>query len=283
MRSSNPTFNESAMDRIREQAGMAVAGGAAADAGFNLQDATSTSGRIESADRMTVGGTAMKSLIALGIVVCAAGITWAATMSMASGGEAPGWLIPATFGGLIAGAIIGLVTCFKPHLAPYTTPLYCLAEGLFLGTISAVYQLVYSPGEGLDGIVGQAVLLTMGVAGGMFGLYGTRIIKVTDKLRAGIMIATAGVMLAYLASIVMNLFGATMPYLHDSGPIGIGISLVIVAVAAFNLLLDFDFIERGAAMGLPKWGEWYGAFGLMVTLIWLYLEMLRLLAKLKQR
>ncbi|MEM7682421.1 MAG: Bax inhibitor-1/YccA family protein [Planctomycetota bacterium] len=289
MRSSNPAMNESAMDRIRQQASLATAGGAAADARFGAGldqrglDLETTGGPKEAALHMTVGGTAVKSLITLAIVVAGAGLTWGAYMKGVQSGETAGWLFPAMIGGAIGGLIFAIATAFKPHWAPFTTPIYGLLQGLFLGGISAMYQNSFTPESGLNGIVAQAVLLTMGTAGGMFILYAARIIRVTDKLRAGILIATMGVLLAYVASFVMSLFGATMPYLHDSGPIGIGISLVIVAVAAFNLLLDFDFIERGTAMRLPKWAEWYGAFGLMVTLIWLYLEMLRLLAKLKNR
>jgi uncharacterized YccA/Bax inhibitor family protein len=170
-----------------------------------------------------------------------------------------------------------MVTCFKPNLARITGPIYALLQGVVLGAISGLYNAAW------DGIVLQAVSLTIGVFFTMLFLYGTRIIKVTDKLRMGIVAATGAVFLVYLANAVFRLFGGHLPYLHDTSAIGIAISVVIVGVAAFNLLLDFDFVERGTAAGAPAKMEWYAAFGLLVTIVWLYLELLRLLAILQGR
>jgi uncharacterized YccA/Bax inhibitor family protein len=185
----------------------------------------------------------------------------------------PGWLLPVLLGGLG----VAVLTIFKPKLARFTAPAYALLEGALLGAISALFNTAY------DGIVLQAVALTVGVFAIMLFLFATKVIRVTDKLRMGIVAATGAVALVYLANILLSLFDASVPFLHDSGPVGIGISLLIVGVAAFNLLLDFDFVERGVAAGAPKHVEWYAAFGLLVTIIWLYLELLRLLAKLQGR
>ena len=185
----------------------------------------------------------------------------------------PGWLPLVLFGGLG----VAILTIFKPTLARFTSPVYALLEGALLGAISALYNTSY------DGIVVQAVGLTIGVFAVMLFLFATRVIRVTDKLRMGIVAATGAIMLVYVVNMVLSLFGASVPFLHDTGAMGIGISLVIVGVAAFNLLLDFDMVERGVEMGAPKHMEWYAAFGLLVTIIWLYLELLRLLSKLQSR
>jgi uncharacterized YccA/Bax inhibitor family protein len=184
----------------------------------------------------------------------------------------PAWLIFVGLGAMI----LGIVTAFKPTWARITGPIYALGIGAFLGAISAVYN------QRFDGIVLQAVMLTAGVFLLMLFLYGTRIIRVTRKLAIGIVAATGAVVLVYLGTFIWSLFTDHRPLIYDAGPLGIGISLVIVGIAAFNLLLDFDFIERGVEQGLPKGMEWYAAFGLLVTLVWLYLEVLRLLAKLRQ-
>ncbi|MEM1099315.1 MAG: Bax inhibitor-1/YccA family protein [Planctomycetota bacterium] len=231
---------------------------------------------------MTVMGTVYKTMLLLLAVVASGTFTW--NMAMSSGTIPGAW----TFGGMIAGLVLALVIIFKPTTAPFLSPLYAVAQGLFLGGVSAFYEMNFGAGQSsggvaLNGIVIQAVGLTFGVTAAMLIAYATRIIRVTEKLRAGIIMAVGGVMLFYVVSIVLGLFGVDVPLLHSNGPLGIGISLVIVAIAAFSLLLDFDLIERGSAAGAPKYMEWYGAFGLMVTLIWLYLEILRLLAKLQSR
>jgi uncharacterized YccA/Bax inhibitor family protein len=179
---------------------------------------------------------------------------------------------------VVFGALgVALLTIFKPNLARFTAPVYALLEGAFLGAISAAYNAAF------DGIVLQAIGLTIGVFAVMLFLFATRIIAVTDKLRMGIVAATGAVLLMYLVNMVLSLFNSSVPFLHNSSLVGIAISLVIVAVAAFNLLLDFDFVERGVAAGAPKQTEWYAAFGLLVTIVWLYLEVLRLLSKLQGR
>ena len=235
------------------------------------------------ADAMTIQGTVYKAMALLGICVVCASFAWGAASSGAS-------YTPAlVFGGAIAGLITALITIFKPVWSPTTAPIYAAFEGLFLGGVSYMYHsatvgsATQQNGLAIDSIVVQAVGLTLGVATSMLILYAFRIITVTAKLRAGIMMATGGIFLFYIAAMVLGLFGVSVPLLHSSGPMGIGLSVVIVAVAAFNLLLDFDRIERGAQQGAPKYMEWYGGFALLVTLVWLYLEILRLLSKLRQR
>jgi len=179
--------------------------------------------------------------------------------------------------GLIGGLIACLVGTFKPTTSPIAAPFYAILEGLALGAISQVIELRY------PGIVVNAILLTVGVLALMLMLYTTRTIRVTDRLVKGVLAATAAVFLVYMADMVLNLFGARVPYLHQAGWIGIGISLVIVGIAAFNLLIDFAVIEDGVAKGSPKFMEWYCGMALLVTLVWLYLEILRLLSKLRSR
>jgi uncharacterized YccA/Bax inhibitor family protein len=182
---------------------------------------------------------------------------------------------------MIIGALGGLVAClvgtFKPTTAPIAAPIYALLEGLCLGAISQIFEARY------PGLVANAMLLTFGVLGLMLMLYTTRIIRVTDRLVKGVLVATAAVCLVYVVDIVLNMFGAGVPYLHQNGPIGIGISLVIVGIAAFNLLIDFAVIEDSVSSRAPRFMEWYCGMALLVTLVWLYLELLRLLAKFRGR
>lgn len=185
----------------------------------------------------------------------------------------PPWLFLAALVGL--GLVIA--TFFRPQWARVTAPLYAAAQGLFVGAISKVYEAEF------DGIVLQAVGLTIGVFAVMLVLYATGRIRVTPRFRLGVIAATGGVCLIYLATWVMHLFGGTMPFIHDAGAVGIGFSLVVVVIAALNLTLDFDFIDRAERAGAPRELEWFAALGLTVTLIWLYLEILRLLAKLNRR
>lgn len=224
---------------------------------------------------MTIQGTMAKTAVLLLVVTAAAAITFQKT---AAGGSPMVWM----FGGAIGALILGLVISFKPHLAPTLAVPHAALEGLFLGAISAMYAAAY-PGAGdllpnvESNIVFSAVVLTFSVAFAMLGLYAFRIIKVTEKLRSIIFAATAGVMLFYGINLLLGLFGMDFGF-HRSGMIGIGFSLFVVGLAAFNLLLDFDIIERGAKGGAPKWMEWFGGFALIVTLVWLYIEILRLLA-----
>lgn len=237
--------------------------------------------------KMSLQGTINKTLILLGLCAATAVAVWEMVVP---GGNAPvqlGYGLP-LWGGMLVGFGLAMITIFKPKAAPVTAPLYAIAEGAFLGAISGWYAERFGSVE--EGVVSlnsdmvlQAIMLTFGVLGAMLLAYTTRIIKPTEKFKAGVVAATGAIFLVYLASIVMSLFGASMPFLHDSGPIGIGISLVIVTIAALNLVLDFDFIERGVNAGAPKHLEWYGGFTLLVTLVWLYLEILRLLSKLQSR
>jgi len=190
-------------------------------------------------------------------------------------------LMPIILGGAIGGFVIALIISFKREWSPYLAPLYALLEGLFIGAISAMYNTIY------NGIVLQAVGLTFSVGIGMYFLYAFRIIRATEKFRSILFSAMAGIAIFYLATFVLRLFHVdidqSMPFINGGGMFGIGFSLIIVAVAAMNLILDFDMIEQGAEMGAPKYMEWYGAFGLMVTFVWLYLEILRLLSKINRR
>jgi uncharacterized YccA/Bax inhibitor family protein len=229
---------------------------------------------------MTVQGTAVKTMVLLAILAATA--TWSWTRS-ASGDIAGGAL--ALSG--IAGFIVAMITIFKPTLAPVTAPIYAAVEGVFLGAISQIIEHSYGgaggrlPGAG--GIVMQAVSLTGGVLFVMMFVYATRIIRVTQKLQMAIVASTGALALFYIISMVLRMFGFGTMGVFTASPIGIGFSLFVVGLAAFNLLLDFDFIEKSAQHEAPKSMEWYGAFGLMVTLIWLYLEILRLLMKLSDR
>lgn len=231
------------------------------------QDDTSI---VAAGERMSVHGTARKALVLLAIVFATASYPWGKVLN---GEDVTGLFYLGMFGGLV----MALITIFKPNLAPFTAPLYAAAEGLFLGAISGFFEASY------PGIAIQAVFATVAVFLGMLGLYAARIIRVTDKFRRVVIGATLGIALMYLISFVMSIFGVDVPFLHDSSPIGIIISLVIIGVAALNLALDFDFIERGAQAGAPRQLEWFGAFGLLVTLVWLYIEILRLLAILQGR
>jgi uncharacterized YccA/Bax inhibitor family protein len=180
--------------------------------------------------------------------------------------------------GAIGGLVAALVITFKPNWAGYLAPLYGLLEGLFIGGISAIINAQFA--EKYPGLIMQAVGLTFGVAIAMFLLYNFRVIKATEKFKSVIIGATMGIAVFYLLTMILRLFGVTVSFMYDSSMLSIGISLFIVAIAALNLIMDFDMIEQGAERGAPKFMEWYGAFGLLVTMVWLYMEILRLLSKL---
>ncbi|MCY7312365.1 MAG: Bax inhibitor-1/YccA family protein [Pseudoxanthomonas sp.] len=236
------------------------------------------SGTIVSRDAgaMTLNGTVNKTGFLLLLTVLTAAFAWSQAEFGVDGRPQPGFGVY-LWGGLIGGFIIALITVFKKAWSPVTAPLYALVEGFFLGAISAMYNHLY------DGIVIQAVMLTFGTLFALLFAYRSGMIKVTDNFRLGVVAATGGIMLVYLASIVMNMFGSGIPLIHESGMVGIGFSLFVIVIAAMNLVLDFDFIETGVEQGAPKYMEWYGAFGLMVTLVWLYIEFLRLLSKINSR
>jgi uncharacterized YccA/Bax inhibitor family protein len=232
-----------------------------------------------SSEVMTVNGTIGKTALMLLLVIAAAGYTWkkfidATAVDPSSGAAAVApWLIVGVIGGLIA----TLVTVFRPRSAGISAPIYAVFEGLLLGGLSAIFESMY------QGIVMRAVMLTLAVFVAMLFLYRSGIIKVNQKFLMGVFAATAGIGLVYLVSFIAGLFGAPLTFLYGNSNLSIGFSFVVVAVAALNLVLDFSFIERTAETGAPKYMEWYGAFGLMVTLIWLYLEILRLLSKVASR
>ncbi|WP_024889833.1 Bax inhibitor-1/YccA family protein [Luteimonas huabeiensis] len=226
-------------------------------------------------DAMTLNGTVNKTGILLLLTVLTAAFSW--SQAIGADGQPAANVGAYVWGGAIGGFVVALVTVFKKEWAPVTAPLYALVEGLFLGAISAMFNNLY------DGIVMQAVLLTFGTLFALLFAYRSGLIRATENFKLGVVAATGGIMLVYLASIALRLFGIDMPYIHDNGLIGIGFSLFVVVVAALNLVLDFDLIESGVEQGAPKYMEWYGAFGLLVTLVWLYLEFLRLLAKLQSR
>lgn len=223
---------------------------------------------------MTLAGTVNKTAILLMLTLVTASYTW----SQFTGPESLPALMPYAWGGAIGGLILALITVFKKTWSPVTAPLYALVEGLFLGAISAIFEMQF------PGIVMQAVGLTFGTLAALLIAYKSGLIKATENFKLGVVAATGGIALLYLVNIGMRLFGFEgMGFIHDSGWMGIAFSGFVVVIAALNLVLDFDFIESGVEAGAPKYMEWYGAFGLVVTLIWLYLEILRLLAKLQSR
>ena len=230
-------------------------------------------GELAIGEAMTIQGTVNKTGLLLLFVVVTAAWTWGLSHS-----ETPEAAYPWMLGGLLVGFITALVTVFKKTWAPISAPIYALCEGLALGGISAIFERAY------PGIAIQAVSLTFGVMFVMLLAYKFGIIRATRGFKLGVIAATGAIAVVYLINMVMSLFLHTqMSFLYSSTPLGIGISLVVVIIAALNLILDFDMIENAARMGAPKYMEWYGAFGLMVTLIWLYLEILRLLAKTRRR
>lgn len=234
-------------------------------------------GTVRATGVMTVNGAIGKTLILLLLLVIAATYTWSLAMASLGAGQTGAEVLPWMLGGLLGGFVVALVTIFKKDWSPVTAPIYAVLEGLFLGAISAFFQAQYG------GIVAQAVFLTLAVLFCMLMLYRSGVIQVTDKFRMGVVAATGGVLLFYLVTWILMLFGVRTSVLYDSSLLGIGISLVVVGIAALNLVLDFDFIDQGAKAKAPRFMEWYAAFGLMVTLIWLYLEILRLLARSKRR
>lgn len=228
---------------------------------------------------MTVNGTINKTALMLLLVIAAAVFTWNKFFEAIAVNPEAGMssVLPWLAIGGIGGLITAIVTVFRPQSSGISAPIYAIFEGLLLGGLSAVFESMY------PSIVMRAVALTLAVFFAMLFLYRSGIIKVTKKFMMGVFAATAGIAIVYLVGFIGSMFGAPMEFLHGNSNLSIGISLVIVAVAALNLILDFSFIDRASQAGSPKYMEWYGAFGLMVTLIWLYLEILRLLSKLASR
>jgi uncharacterized YccA/Bax inhibitor family protein len=245
MRTANPALNEKTFENYRS---------------FDVSNS------------MTLQGTVNKTVFMLLLVVTGAAYTW----SLFIEGNLEGmmmWLLT----GVIGGFVVSLVTVFKREWSPITAPLYAVLQGFFLGAISSMLEAQF------PGIVIQAVALTFGTAGCLLVAYKSKMIQATENFKLGVFAATGGLALIYFATAILGIFGVHMPYIHESGLIGIGFSMFVVVIAALNLVLDFDFIEKGAEHGAPKFMEWYAAFGLMVTLIWLYIEILRLLSKLNSR
>ena len=266
---SNPILNEKAAAQ-------------AAKAGWAAPDPATAAGPISdgpisewrSANAMTVSGTATATGVLLVLLLAAAAFGWA---SVDPNAEYTGFPTLAIVG-IIVGFVCAIAVSFRPMLARWLGPVYALGEGFFLGVVSRAYDAAY------DGIVVQAVGATLAVFATMLFLYRTRIIKVTDRFRRIVVTATIGLGIFYGVSLLISLFAGSesISFLHSSSPLGILISVAAAGLAAMMLAVDFDVIEKGAAAGWPKGMEWYGAFGLLTTLVWLYLELLRLLAKLQR-
>jgi len=260
IKTSNPALGENTFRNASGQYG-------------TLNGSAVTGGAIDAAARMTLNGTINKTGILLVCCMATAAWTWYSFLTSGDLSVAGPLVLVGAFGGLV----VGLVTSFKKEWAPVTAPLYALLEGLVLGGLSAVFNLRY------PGIAIEAVGLTFGTLFVMLFLYRTGVIKVTQKLRIGIVAATGGIFLFYMLEWLLSFFGINLTTVNGASTIGIVFSLFVVGIASLNLVLDFDFIEQGVTYGVPKYMEWYGAFGIMVTLVWLYLEILRLLAKMRSR
>lgn len=230
-------------------------------------------GQFAGAGGMTIEGTVNRVGLMLLLLMVPAAWVW----NRAMGAWDPASIAPVMVGGLFGGFVLAMVTIFKKEWSPVTAPLYAVMEGLFLGGVSALAETQF------PGVVIPAVALTFGTLFALLLAYRSGLIKATENFKLGVVAATGGIALVYLVSIVMSFFGTTIPMIHEGGTVGILFSLFVIVIAALNLVLDFDFIEQGAEMGAPRYMEWYAAFGLMVTLVWLYLEILRLLMKLQSR
>jgi len=239
---SNPAFT----DRVLEQAG-------------------------PSAEPMTVNGSIAKSFILFLLLLATAAVSWNVTAT-----QGPGPAMIFLWGGMIGGLVVAFATIFKPQWSPVTAPLYSLLQGCVLGTISLLFATKY------QGIVAQAIIGTLAVFVVMLMIYRSGLIKVTQKFAIGVAAATGGLALGYIVIMVLNLFGVKTAFMTDNSPLGYLISIVAIVLASLNLVLDFDFIQRGAEEQAPKYLEWYAGFGLIMTLVWLYLEMLRLLGRMRQ-
>jgi uncharacterized YccA/Bax inhibitor family protein len=226
---------------------------------------------IAGSETMTLQGAVNKTVALLALVVIGASYSWNLFYNQGPEAVQP-WMI----GGFIGGFVFAMITIFKADWAPKTAPIYAVLEGLALGGISAFFETRF------PGIVIQAVGLTFGTLFALLFAYKARLIRATENFKLGVFAATGGIAVVYLISFVGRMFGWQMPVIHESGPMGILFSLFVVVIAALNLVLDFDFIERGDGVA-PRYMEWYAAFGLILTLVWLYLELLRLLSKLRDR
>lgn len=240
--------------------------------------------RAEEGQAMSIQGTVNKTFFFLFLVMTSAYWAWGRIMKDAilfyhQAGQVPAAsnFFPMAIGASFLAMIFAFLTIFKKEWAMITGSIYALLQGVFLGSISAIFELQY------PGIATQAIALTFGTLFALLLVYKSGLIKVTDKFRLGIFAATGGIAVIYILSLMLGFFGGGIPLIHSASPLGIGFSLFVVGIAALNLILDFDFIERGSQHGLPRYMEWYAAFGLMITLVWLYVEILRLLSKMRRR
>lgn len=274
---SNPVLNDKQLEKAAHEAGWAAPAepwsAPSPDSRRPIDDGP-VSPWTPASGLMTIGGTVSATAVLFTLLLAGAVVGWSAV-------DAPDgqvYSFPAfAVVGLLGGFALAIVLMFKPLWARVLAPIYAVAQGLFVGAISRAYETFY------DGIVVQAAGVTVAVFAGMLALYGLRIIKVTDRMRRTVIGATMGVLVFYGISLLMSVFGATPPFITSTSIFGIAFSLFVAGLAAFNLALDFDFIERGTKQGMPKAIEWFAAFGLLVTVVWLYLEILRLLAKLRER
>ena len=277
---ANPILNEKSFSKVMQRSA-GEAGWAAPQAGQQSSQqvtrAPISDGPVSpyrSAETMTASGTASAALLLMLLLMASAMFGWTSVSESVSGAvQFQAW----TMAGALVGFVCAIVLTFKPKLARVLAPAYAIAQGVFVGAISKVFNTQY------DGIVIQAVGVTLGVFVTMLVLYRTGVIRVTDKMRRTVIGATMGIAVFYGVSLLLNLFGMNISFFNSSSLMSIGFSFLVAGLAAMNLALDFDFIERGEQSGLPKYMEWYAAFGLMVTIVWLYLEILRLLAKLRDR
>lgn len=222
-------------------------------------------------ERMTIEGTINKTFLLLVLLIASSLFVWFNIETLMP------YIGMLMIGSIILGLVVALITIFKKTWAPVTAPIYALIEGVVLGALSILFEQMY------PGIVFQAILLTFGVFFVLLVAYRTETLRATKNFRMGVIAATGAVMLVYVVSLIGSFFGFQIPLIHESGPVGIAFSAVVVVIAALNLILDFDFIEKGAEQGASKYMEFYAGFGLLVTLIWLYIEILRLLSKIRSR
>ena len=266
---ANPALNEKRFDSVREQwaPGWAAPDAAMASTAGTIPPSTARTGV------MTANGTFAKTFVLFLLVLAGGAVGWTATdRSPAGEVNLPGWIWIC----LIGAFVLALVCIFKPTTSPFLGPLYALLEGVFLGSISKAFESQW------DGIVFQAILATICVFFATLALYVLGVVKVTKKFQMVVIGATFGILLLYLTSALFSLFGADITFWNEPNALGIIISVVICCVAALNLFLDYEFIRQASLKGAPKYMEWYGGFGIMVTLVWLYLEILRLFALLRQ-